>query len=261
MAKYAASDREKDRRRVRFRREEQPLRRKYNALIMLIVAAALFVLVAGKQVAKRSEVAVPPEKQRAEVAFPDNVPAGHARDYVKAVQEEDWARIFEKTQWMQRRVEYIRTESGSETASREIEDFYRQENDDFFAAAVGPSLTEDGISDAHLFPNGASVQVAEVHEGLLRPILSKSEPVNMVVLEVEYPLSVTAPTALDERRIDSLRADLYLTLDGQIIKASVRGNARVDVESVLARRLTSNETRRFREQTGEPATEEEDASG
>jgi hypothetical protein len=261
MAKYAASDREKDRRDVRFRREEQPLRRKYNALLMLIVAAALFVLLAGKQVAKRSEVAVPPDKQRAEVAFPDNVAAGHARDYVRAVQEENWARIFEMTQWMQRRVEHIRAESGSETVSREIENFYRQEKEDFFAASNGPSLTENGISDAHLFPSGASVRVVEVHEGLLRPILSKSEPVHMVVLEVEYPLSVTAPMAPDEIRIDTLRASLYLTSDGQIIKASVRGNARVDADSVLARRLTSSETRRFGEQAGEPATEAEDSSG
>lgn len=261
MAKYASSDRQKDRRDVRFRREEQPLRRKYNALVMLIVAAGLFVVIAGKQVAKRAEVAVPPKKQQAEVAFRGNVAAGHARDYIRAVQENNWARIFEMTQWMQRRVEHIRTESEQETAYREIENFYHQEKEDFFTVGVGPSLTQDGISDAHLFPSSAAVRVAEVHEGELRPILSKREPVNRVVLQVEYPLSATAPTALDERRIEKLRADLYLTLDGQVIKASVRGNARVDVDSVLARRLTPNETRRVREQAGELATEAEESSG
>ena len=261
MAKYALVDKYKDKLGVRFRRAEQPLRRKYNALVMLIIATAVFILFAGKQWTKQSVVTAPDEEDKWERTFPLSVTEVLALNYIEALQERDWARIFGMTQWMQERVEHIRIESGFEAAQQDIEAFYQQEKEDFFAVHVGPSLTEEGISDALLFPQGAIVRVVEVKEGLSRPILNKGQPVNMVVVDVKYPLSVTAPTLADERRIDELRASLYLTLDGKIIKASVRGNARVGSESVLYRRLTPSETRRIRRQAEKAASARQASSG
>jgi hypothetical protein len=150
------------------------------------------------------------------------------------------------TQWMQDRIDYIRLDSGTQAAQREIDTFYQQEREDFFSPSDGPELTEEGISDAHLFPQGAIVRVVEVREGLSRSVLNKGRPVNMVVVEVEYPADVNAPTAPNEKRIDRLRAALYTTLEGTIIKASVHGNARVYPQSVVYRHLMPSETRRIR---------------
>lgn len=255
MAKYAPSDRDrdKDRPNVRFRRAEQPLRRRHNALIMLIVATAMGALLVGKQLTKKFDGTSPGEEESEESAPPDSAAARQALDYIRAVQENDWGRVFEMTQWMQKRVEHLRAENTSETAHEEIESFYQQEKESFFAVNAGPNLSAEGIRDAHLFPQGAKVRVVDVAEGLSRPILNESGPVSMVVVEVEYPLSSTAPITLDERRIEKLRAAIYLTPDGKIVKASVRGNTRVDLDSVLVRRLTPGETRRLRRQTGESA--------
>jgi hypothetical protein len=251
MAKYGLSDRSKEKREVRFRRQEQSPRRKFNAFAMLIVATAICVLVISKQWTKQPDVVAPGKEESEEEAFPDSAAAQQARDYIRAVQENNWARIFETNQWMQRKVEHIRTEDLSDAASQRIEDFYQQEKEDFFALSIGPSLTPDGISDAHLFARGAKARVVDVQEGLSRPILDKNRAVNMVVVEVEYPPSSTAPMTAEEKRVDKLRAALYLTMDGKIVKAGVRGNARVDRKSVLARRLAPSETRRLRGQTGE----------
>ncbi len=254
MAKYAPSDRDVDKRKVRFRRAEQPLRRKHNALVMLIVATAMGALLVGRQWTKKSDVTSPGEEESEESAFSDSAAAQQALDYIRGVQENDWGRVFETTQWMQKRVEHLRAENTSGTAHEEIESFYQQEKESFFAVNAGPNISPEGIPDAHLFPQGAKARVVGVEEGLSRPILNEGGPVNMVVVEVQYPLSSTAPIALDERRIEKLRTAIYLTLDAKIIKASVRGNTRLDPDSILARPLTTSETRRLGRQTAESAS-------
>ena len=254
MAKYAPSDRNEDRRSVRFRRAEQPVRRRHNALIMLIAATAMGALLVGRQWTNKSDGTPPGKEESEESTPPDSAAARQALDYIRAVQGHDWGRVFEMTQWMQKRVEHLRTKNTSGTGHEEIESFYQQEKERFFAVNAGPNLSAEGIPDAHLFPQGAKARVVDVTEGLSRPILNKSGPVSMVVVEVQYPLSSTAPITVDERRIERLHAAIYLTPGGKIVKASVRGNARVDPDSLSARRLTTSETRRLRRHTAGSAS-------
>jgi len=247
MTKYVFSDKRRNRVPNHVRDADQDSQRKRNAFVMLVIATGILALVASKQWSRISDETVSSETQRpATVLLPSSASERTALTYIRAIQSRDFERVFEMTQWMQERIKHIRLESGPQAAQREIEAFYREERESFFSPTVGPELTEEGISDAHLFPRGAIVQVTEVREGLSRPVLNKSRPVNVLVVEVEYPPAVSAPTAANEKRIDKLRAALYLTLDGKIIKASVRGNARVYPESVLYRHLTPTETRRIR---------------
>ena len=249
MSKYLIGSRLKDRRRARVRRNGEYSERTRNAFVMAIIAVGVLVLVVSSRWTRSSNVAEPGEGDERAIALPSSASERIALDYIEAIQNEDFERVFKMTQWMQERVKHVLLENNSETAQREIEAFYRRERDDFFAASIGTSLTEEGIADPDLFTPNAIVRVVEVKEGLSRPILDKGRPVNMVVLEVEYPPFVTAPTAADEKRIDRVRAALYLTLDGKIIKASVRGNARVYPDAVLYRHLTPSEARRARART------------
>lgn len=223
-----------------------------NAFVMAIIAVAILLLVVSSRWTRPADVTMPGEQDESVALLPSSASGRTALSYVEAIQSEDFEQVFKMTQWMQERVKRLLLEKDSQSAQREIEAFYRREKEDFFAVDVRSTLTEEGIPDAHLFPPHAIVQVVDTKEGLLRPILDKGRAVNMVVLDVEYPPSVTAPTTANETRIDRLRAALYLTLDQKIIKASVRGNARVDYpESVFYRHLTPSETRRVRAETGQ----------
>ena len=261
MAKYQFSGRYRDKFGSYLRAADRPVQRKYSAVVMVIIAMGVILLVASKRWTTPSEISRAGEAIGGQNAPPSSLSVRVALDYVRAIQDRDFRRIFRMTQWMQDRVEHIRMESGSEAAQQRIDTFYQEEKENFFAASPGPSLTLEGISDADLFLPGAVVRVVDVKEGLARPILNKGEPVNMVLLEIEYPLSVAAPTAADEKRIDKLRAALYLTVDGSVIKASVRGNAQVDPTSVLYRRLTPSETRRIRTKAGKPLISQQMSSG
>jgi len=231
------------------RRTDRNSQRTRNAFVMAIIAAAVLLLVVSSRWTRPTDVAIRGEEDERDAALPSSASARAALSYVEAIQEEDFERVFQMSQWMQDRVKLLLLQNNSETAQREIEAFYRQEKEDFFAVDVGATLTEEGIADAQLLPPNAIVRVLDVQDGLLRPILDKGRPVNMVLLDVEYPPSATAPTAANETRIDTLQAAIYLTVDGKIIKASVRGNARVVPESVLYRNLTPSETRRARAET------------
>jgi hypothetical protein len=246
MTKFFLQDRYRERVRSRSDGTEQESQRKRNAFIMLVVAAAVLALMVGNQWSKVSNSKSPGEEEPAAATLPSSASERAALGYVQAVQRRDFDRIFEMTQWMQQRAEHIRLENGPQAAEDAIETFYQQERDGFFASVAGPELTEEGIADAHLFPVGAVVRIVEVREGLWRPVLSKGRPVNMVVMEVKYPPGVDAPTAAGEKRIDRLRAALYLTLESAIIKASICGNARVHPESIVYRHLTPGETLKIR---------------
>jgi hypothetical protein len=213
---------------------------------MAIIAIVVLLLVVSSRWTRPPDITTTSEENEHPAPVPSSSSGRAALSYVEAIQNEDFERIFKTTQWMQDRVERLLLRNNSETAQREIETFYRQEKEDFFAVDFGATLTEEGIRDAQLFPPNAIVRVVDAQEGLLRPILNKGDPVNMVVLDVEYPPSATAPTAANETRIDKLQAAIYITVDGKIIKASVRGNARVVPESVFYRNLTPTETRRAR---------------
>lgn len=225
---------------------EAQFQRKRNAVVMLVVATAILALIIGDRWSKVPHEKTPGAETQPASALAPSAAGRVALGYIQAVQSRDFERIFGMTQWMQQRVEYIRLESGPQSAQHEIEVFYQEEKEDFFSRAAGPELTEEGIADAHLFEQGAVIRVVEVREGFWRPVLSKGAPINMVVVEVEYPPSVNAPMAAGEKRIDRLRAALYLTLEGKIIKGSVRGNARVYPDSIVYRHLTPDETRRMR---------------
>ncbi len=246
MAKFFLQDRYWKRVSSRVDDTEQESQRKRNAFIMMVIATAVLALMVGNRWSKVSNEKASGEEERAAPTLPSSASERAAIGYVQAVQRRDFERVFLMTEWMQQRVEHIRLESGRQAAEAEIETFYRQEREDFFSPVAGPELTEEGIADVHLFPQGAVVRVVEVREGLWRPVLSKGQPINMVVMGIEYPLGVGAPTAAGEKRIDRLRAALYLTLDGKIIKASVRGNARVYPDSIVYRHLTPGETRQVR---------------
>jgi len=213
---------------------------------MLVVATAVLALMVGNQWSKVSKTDTSDEQELPADALPSSESERAALGYVQAVQSRNFERIFAMTQWMQQRVEHIRLENGPQAAEDEIEKFYQQEKERFFSSVSGPELTEEGIADAHLFPEGAVVRIVDVREGLWRPVLSKARPINIVEVQVNYPLGVNAPTAAGEKRIDRLRAALYLTPEGKIVKASVCGNARVYPETIVYRHLTPEETRQIR---------------
>jgi|GEM_PF-2210132 len=246
MTKFFLHDRYRRRVSNRIDGTEQESQRKRNALIMLVVAAAVLALMVGNQWSKMSETTKSAEEEPPASTLPSSGSERAALGYVQAVQSRNFERIFGMTQWMQERVEHIRLENGPQGAEDKIETFYQQERDEFFCSVSGAELTEEGIADARLFPQGAVVRIVEVREGLWRPVLSKGRPVNMVVVEVEYPLGVDAPTATGEKRVDRVRAALYLTLEGKVIKASIHGNARVYPDSIVYRHLTPGETRQIR---------------
>lgn len=255
MSKYLRPDEPANKSPTRVRSTDPNSRRTRNAFVMAIIAVAVLLLVVSTRLTRPAKVTTPGKEDERVAVVPSSASGRTALVYVEAVQNEDFEQVFKMTQWMQERRKQLLLKNDSETAYREIDAFYQQEKEDFFATGVGSTLTEEGIPDARLFPPNAIVQAVGAEEGLLRPILDKGRPVNMVVLDVEYPPSVTAPTVANETRVDGLQAALFLTVDGKIVKASVRGNARVYPESVLYRNLTPSETRRVRaesEQTSEP---------
>ncbi len=250
MSKYISPEKPRKKPASLVRHTDRNSERTRNAFVMAIIAIAVLLLVVSSRWTRPLDTTTRGDEEERAAVLPSSASGRAALSYVEAIQNEDFEPIFRMTQWMQDRVKLLLLQNNSETAQREIETFYRQEKEDFFAVDVGATLTEEGIPDAQLFPQHAIVRVVDAQEGLSRPILNERRPVNMVTLEVEYPPSATAPTAANETRIDKLQAALYLTVDGKIIKASVRGNARVFPESVFYRHLTPSETRRVRAETG-----------
>ena len=258
MSKYLRPDESANRPTPRVRSTAQNSQRARNAFVMAIIAAAVLLLVLSTRLTRRTDITTPGKEVERVAVVPSSASGRTALAYVEAVQNGDFEQVFKMSQWMQERKKRLLLENDPQTAAREVDSFFQQEKYDFFAAGVGATLTEAGIPDARLFPPDALVQVVSVEKGLARPILNKGGPVNMVVLDVQYPPSVTAPTVANETRVDGLRAALFLTVDGKIVKASVRGNARVYPESVLYRHLTPSESLRIRaesEQMSEPGSE------
>ena len=195
MSKYVRAEESENESRTRVHRTNRDSQRTRNAFVMCIIAVAVLLLVVSSRWSKPSDVTAPREKEAHVAAVPSSASGRTALAYIEAIQNDDFEQVFRMTQWMQERVKHLLLENDSEIAHREIEAFYQQEKDDFFAAGVGSTLGQEGVADAHLFPPGAIVQIAHVEEDLSRPILDKGRHVNMVVLDVEYPPSVTAPTA------------------------------------------------------------------
>lgn len=228
MSKYLSGAKYRTKLRIPHDRIDPLARKKQNALIVMVIAAAIFAVLVTQQRLKQPKNVPPSDEVKENAPLSSSPIATRALEYIKAVQERGFEKVFQMTQWMHDRVALIRNESDAEAADRDVESFYQQEKRNFFAEGVGGPMTDEGISDAHLFPPGAVVRVVGVEEGVSRPVLDKREPLDKVLVEVEYPETVTAPVDDEGRRIKKVRAALYLNRDGRIIKASVRGNTSVE---------------------------------
>jgi len=153
-------------------------------------------------------------------------PADVAMRYVQACQDGAWDAVIKTTAWMCDRLNRAAADNTREAAADELCEALRQRT------AEGNRLRAEGIEDVYVFAPGAKVRVVRTDSG--RDDLERSTR-GRVWLELVYPVRDMAPRNQEGRAIRSLMAGLNVSDDGLILKASVVGNAEVDVDSIVDR--------------------------
>ena len=150
--------------------------------------------------------------------------AGTAWAYVRAMQQRNWDYVVDHTLWMQERLERAaRTGEGSETARAVLMDALSEHED------ARNQLKYEGIEDQYIFAPGAQCSVLGADVGrddLVRPVAMR------VWIQVRFPEPRWALRDLNNLAVRSLVVGVNVSEDGYVLKANIIGNLDIRWNSI-----------------------------
>jgi hypothetical protein len=190
----------------------------------IVGVAAILYWGAPNQKLLNQEIAPPEEQKNLHSADPKI--EALVLKYARAVQTADCDTVIAMTWWMQERLDNGRHADPPESdrdMRRDLCKSIQREDPE------GNVLKATGIEDQFLFLPGSEFKVAGAdggESGLAKPVKQR------VWLRVTYPNVGAAPKDPSGTYIRTLLAAVSVSTDGYILKAGVRGNAEIDLDSV-----------------------------